>query len=89
MIRNCDKGHTSLDAANWRCPWCEIEQLREQVTIHLGAAFKAEAERDALRETVDAIRAKIGHFAGKPIIDDMPLLSLLIEVADLVEARKP
>ena len=31
MIRDCEKGHTSLDAANWRCPWCELE--REQMRL--------------------------------------------------------
>ena len=40
MIRTCDSGHASLDAANWRCPWCEIERLRAEVE-----ALRKDAER--------------------------------------------
>ncbi len=29
MIRQCEKGHASLDAANWKCPWCLLERCAE------------------------------------------------------------
>jgi hypothetical protein len=28
MIRMCDRGHASLDAENWRCPWCQLAEAR-------------------------------------------------------------
>ena len=30
-VRQCDAGHLSLDAANWECPWCEVERLRTEM----------------------------------------------------------
>lgn len=29
-IRQCPAGHLSLGAANWECPWCEVERLRSE-----------------------------------------------------------
>ena len=43
------------------------------------------AERDALREIVDQINAKIGHFAGQPVAEDMPMLGIIIDVANIAE----
>lgn len=82
MIRTCDRGHASLDAANWRCPWCEIERLRAEndhlcsrVTELSAAADKvlvlrariAELEKDAAR--IDAIERHLFSHRWNGVID--------------------
>ena len=37
-VRQCDAGHLSLDAANWECPWCEVERLRSSIASYQAAA---------------------------------------------------
>lgn len=31
LIRTCDAGHSSLEAANWQCPWCLLAQEQKAV----------------------------------------------------------
>lgn len=43
--------------------------------------LKARIEK--LEKAIREIDTKIGHFAGKPTDDNMPLLSIIIEVANM------
>jgi len=59
MIRACDKGHTSLDAGNWLCPWCEIERLRAERD-----ALQADAERYRWLRDVHAHHFTVTRYVG-------------------------
>lgn len=62
-VRQCDAGHLSLDAANWECPWCEVERLRTEMhdcsdrdtrafASLQAQAHRHEAEVERLREAL-------------------------------------
>jgi hypothetical protein len=58
MIRTCDSGHSSLDAANWHCPWCEVAALKERLES-IGPISLKDAYIDRLSEALS--ESKEGH----------------------------
>lgn len=75
-VRQCDAGHLSLDAANWECPWCEVERLRTEMhdcsdrDTRAFASLQAQAHRQHERAEKAEKQTEIWHSAHDGLRQD-------------------
>lgn len=68
-VRQCDAGHLSLDAANWECPWCEVERLRTEMhdcsdrDTRAFASLQAQAHRHEAE--VERLTTTVAHLSKR------------------------